>query len=60
MRRKSVLYRSADVIERVCAETIIRANRRTCEAACQALAVAPRRRADLLERHDKGKTTRPA
>jgi hypothetical protein len=47
-----------DVIERVCAEAITRANRRIYDALAEPLSDAHRRRLDdLLKRRDNGKTT---
>ena len=58
LRRKSVLLPTPNVIERICAEAITRANRRIYDALAEPLADAHRRRLDdLLKRRDNGKTT---
>jgi hypothetical protein len=47
-----------DVVERVCAEAITRANRQIYETLAEPLSDAHRRRLDdLLKRRDNGKTT---
>jgi TnpA family transposase len=58
LRYRSVLLPSSDVIERVCAEAITRANRRIYDSLAEPLSDAHRRRLDdLLNRRDNGKTT---
>jgi TnpA family transposase len=58
LRRKSILLPSADVIERICAEAITRANRRIYAAMTEPLSDLHRRQLDdLLKRRDNGTTT---
>ena len=58
LRHRHIIIPALDVIERVCAEAITRANRRIYEALSESLADTHRRRLDdLLKRRDNGKTT---
>ncbi|OZA98146.1 MAG: Tn3 family transposase [Thiotrichales bacterium 34-46-19] len=58
LRHRHIIIPALDVIERVCAEAITRANRRIYEALSEPLADTHRRRLDdLLKRRDNGKTT---
>ena len=59
LRRQSVLLPTANVIERVCAEAITRANRRIHVALTEALTTEHFQRLDeLLQRKEGSKTTR--
>jgi len=58
LRHRHIILPTLDVIERVCAEGITRANRRIYEALFEPLADTHRHRLDdLLKRRDNGKTT---
>ena len=58
LRHRHVILPTLDVVERVCAEAITRANRRIYDALAEPLSDAHRRRLDdLLKRRDNGKTT---
>jgi TnpA family transposase len=58
LRRRRVIIPTLDVIERVCAEAITRANRRVYAALTGSLSTAHRQRLDdLLTRRDGGTTT---
>lgn len=58
LRHRHILLPSLDVIERLCAEAITRANRRLDDALTEPLSDVHRRRLDdLLKRRDNGKTT---
>jgi len=58
LRLRHIILPTLDVIERVCAEAITRANRHIYEALSEPLADTHRRRLDdLLKRRDNGKTT---
>ena len=58
LRHRHIILPALDVIERVCAEAITRANRRIYEALSEPLSDVHRRRLDdLLKRRDNGKTT---
>ena len=58
LRHQHIILPTLDVVERVCAEAITRANRRIYDALTEPLSDAPRRRLDdLLKRRDNGKTT---
>ena len=58
LRHRHVILPTLDVIERLCAEAITRANRRIYHALAEPLSDAHRRRLDdLLKRRDNGKTT---
>lgn len=58
LRRRHIIVPTLDVVERVCAEAITRANRRIYAALGKPLSGAHRRRLDdLLKRRDSGKTT---
>ena len=61
LRRRSVLLPSPGVIDRICAEAIIRANRRIYETLSEPLSDTHRHRFDdLLKRRDNSKVTRLA
>jgi TnpA family transposase len=61
LRRQSLLLPTANVIERICAEAITRANRRTHAALTDPLSNDHRQRLDeLLKRRDSSKATRLA
>ncbi|QHK18994.1 Tn3 family transposase [Pseudarthrobacter psychrotolerans] len=61
LRRRHVVIPALDVIERICAEAITRANRRIYAALTDALSADHRRRLDdLLKRREEGKSTRLA
>jgi hypothetical protein len=58
LRHQHIILPTLDVVERVCAEAITRANRRIYDALAEPLSDAHRRRLDdLLKRRDNGKTT---
>ncbi len=58
LRHRHIILPTLDVIERVCAEAITRANRRIYEALSEPLADTHRHRLDdLLKRRGNGKTT---
>ncbi len=58
LRHQYIIIPSIDVIERVCAEAVTKANRRIYEALTDALTVEHRQRLDaLLTRKDDSKTT---
>ncbi len=58
LRHRHVILPTLDVVERVCAEAITRANRQIYETLSEPLSDAHRRRLDdLLKRRDNGKTT---
>ena len=58
LRQRHIILPAIDVIERVCAEAITRANRRIYQALSEPLSDVHRRRLDdLLKRRDSGKTT---
>jgi Domain of unknown function (DUF4158) len=58
LRHRHIILPTLDVIERVCAEAITRANRRIYEALSEPLSNGHRHRLDeLLKRRDNGKTT---
>ena len=58
LRHRHVILPTLDVIERICAEAITRANRRIYETLSEPLSDAHRNRLDgLLKRRDNGKTT---
>jgi hypothetical protein len=58
LRHRHIILPTLDVVERVCAEAITRANRRIYDALAEPLSDAHRRRLDdLLKRRDNGKTT---
>ena len=58
LRHRHIILPTLDVVERVCAEAITRANRRIYDALVEPLADVHRRRLDdLLKRRDNGKTT---
>jgi len=58
LRHRCIILPTLDVVERVCAEAITRANRRIYEALSESLAATHRRRLDdLLKRRDNSKTT---
>lgn len=58
LRHQHIILPTLDVVERVCAEAITRANRRIYDALAEPLADAHRGRLDeLLKRRDNGKTT---
>jgi len=58
LRRQSVLLPSLNVVERVCAEVVTRANRRIYEALTDSLSASHRQRLDeLLNRKDGSKMT---
>jgi TnpA family transposase len=60
-RRKSIVLSTSNVIERICAEAITRANRRLHAALSDPLSEEHRQRLDdLLKRRDNGRTTRLA
>ena len=61
LRRKSILLPSPNVIERICAEAITRANRRIYAALTDPLSAVHRQRLDgLLKRKEGSKATRLA
>lgn len=61
LRRQSLLLPTANVIERICAEAITRANRRIHAALTDPLSNEHRQRLDeLLKRRDGSKATRLA
>lgn len=61
LRRRRVVIPALDVIERICAEAITRANRRIYAALTDALSADHRRRLDdLLKRREERKSTRLA
>lgn len=58
LRHQHIIIPALDVIERVCAEAITRANRRIYEALSEPLSETHRHRLDdLLKRRDNGKAT---
>jgi hypothetical protein len=58
-RRKSIVLSASNVIERISAEAITRANRRIHAALADSLSVEHRQRLDdLLKRRESGRTTR--
>ncbi len=58
LRHRHVILPTIDVIERICAEAITRANRRIYDALSEPLSDAHRQRLDgLLKRRDNSKTT---
>jgi TnpA family transposase len=58
LRQRHIMVPPLDVVERVCAEAITRANRRIHAALAEPLSDAHHRRLDdLLKRRDNGKTT---
>jgi hypothetical protein len=58
LRHRHIILPALDVIERICAEAITRANRRIYDALTGPLSDVHRRRLDdLLKRRDNGKTT---
>jgi TnpA family transposase len=58
LRHRHIILPTLDVIERICAEAITRANRRIYAALSEPLLDVHRRRLDdLLKRRDNGKTT---
>ena len=58
LRRRHVILPTLDVVERVCAEAITRANRRIYDTLAEPLSDVHRHRLDdLLKRRDNGKTT---
>ncbi|WNV02976.1 Tn3 family transposase (plasmid) [Candidatus Methylospira mobilis] len=58
LRHRHIIIPALDVVERVCAEAITRANRRIYEALSEPLSNVHRHRLDdLLKRRDNGKTT---
>jgi TnpA family transposase len=58
LRYRQIILPPLDVIERICAEAITRANRRIYDALTEPLSDAHRHRLDdLLKRRDNGKTT---
>ncbi|KJN53612.1 Tn3 family transposase [Enterobacter hormaechei] len=58
LRHQHIILPTLDVVERVCAEAITRANRRIYDSLAEPLSDAHRRRLDdLLKRRDNGKTT---
>ncbi len=58
LRHRHIILPPLDVIERICAEAITRANRRIYKALAEPLSDAHRRRLDdLLKRRDNGKMT---
>ncbi|PKQ71139.1 Tn3 family transposase [Aeromonas sobria] len=58
LRHRHIILPTLDVVERVCAEAITRANRRIYDALAEPLSDAHRRRLDdLLKRRDNGKMT---
>jgi hypothetical protein len=60
-RRKSIVLSASNVIERICAEAITRANRHLHATLSDPLSEEHRQRLDdLLKRRDKGRTTRLA
>jgi len=61
LRHRHIILPTLDVIERLCAEAITRANRRIYDALAEPLSEAHRRYLDdLLKRRDNSKTTRLA
>jgi hypothetical protein len=57
LRHQHIILPTLDVVERVCAEAITRANRRIYDSLAEPLSDAHRRRLDdLLKRRDNGKT----
>jgi TnpA family transposase len=61
LRRKSIVLAASNVIERICAEAITRANRRLYAALSDPLSEEHRQRLDdLLKRRDNGRATRLA
>ncbi|VVE85782.1 hypothetical protein PSP31121_05414 [Pandoraea sputorum] len=58
LRQRYIIQPTLDVIERICAEAITRANRRGHDALAEPLTDTQRHRLDdLLQRRDNGKTT---
>ena len=58
LRHRHIILPTLDVVERVCAEAITRANRRIYDALAEPLSDTHRRGLDdLLKRRDNGKTT---
>lgn len=58
LRHRHIILLTLDVVERVCAEAITRANRRIYDALAEPLSDTHRRSLDdLLKRRDNGKTT---
>lgn len=58
LRHRNIILPTLDVIERLCAEAITRANRRIYDALVKPLSDTHRRRLDdLFKRRDNGKTT---
>ncbi len=58
LRHQHIILPTLDVVERVCAEAITRANRRIYDALADPLSEVHRRHLDdLLKRRDNGKTT---
>jgi len=61
LRQRHIILPTLDVIERICAESITRANRRIYDALSEPLSDGHRHRLDdLLKRRDNGKMTRLA
>jgi len=58
LRQRHIILPALDVVERICAEAITRANRRIYAALAEPLSDTHRRRLDdLLQRRENGKTT---
>ena len=58
LRQRHIILPALDVVERICAEAITRANRRIYATLSEPLSDTHRRRLnDLLQRRDNGKTT---
>ncbi|WP_407301260.1 DUF4158 domain-containing protein [Klebsiella quasipneumoniae] len=57
LRHRHVILPTLDVVERVCAEAITRANRQIYETLSEPLSDAHRRRLDDLLKRDNGRTT---